>query len=213
MALSNGWHKRRVRWAVAAFSGDREEFYDKVTELENRFRPGSEGRVPDSLVYSWLFLDFRFGKKKATVCERFLESADADSLPEGAAPCALDLLNSYFTFYEVSAVSDEYIFLEELGSGKIWRVVRIGGSFEDKALEGNIWYIRLAGPSGRAYALGSPYCFDADDKEDILEDMKKLEDAFIDCVDVSEWSEEDIFIETCKVSVWTWLKDKECGGK
>lgn len=174
------------------------------SELGKKLRPGQEDGIPLSLFMSWLHFDFRFGRSRETVVERFIRSSHASRLREPGPTHLRHFAESYCNFHEVLAVHENRIEFLELGTGETWLVFRANEPFEKEAIPGDLWYLRLLGPPSGAYIFTPPYIYPPESKRWLTLMVRKLEKAALDERLEISLSGKDHFREACKANVPSW---------
>jgi hypothetical protein len=146
---------------VVQFDEDGPEFKKAMKSFEKRYRPGQQGGLMDSFYISWLYFDLRFGESRRTIAERVLDDPLMAKLSEPGPAHIRHMAESYVSFYEVLESGPEVIILDELGTGRHYRVVLFNELFgpPGPAL-GDIWLTRLIGPAEGALSYTTPYVFD-----------------------------------------------------
>jgi len=174
------------------------------SELEKKLRPGKEDGIPLSLFMSWLHFDFRFGRTRETVVERFMRSAPASRLIEPGPTHLRHFAESYCTFYEVLDVHEDRLEFLELGTGETWQVFRANEPYEKEAAPGDLWYLRLLGSPSGAYIYTSPYIYPPESKSWLTLMVRELEKSALDERLEIALSGRDLFKEACKANVPNW---------
>jgi len=192
--------------SILQFDKDGKELKKASDDFEKRFRSGEPNGVSVSLFMSWLHFDLRFGRTKETICERFLNSSHIKALNEPGSTLIKHLADSYCTFYKIKAVLDDWIILEELGTGEEWNVRRVNEPYEKEAKRGDIWYLRIVGVSKEAYIYTPPYIFPPEARDNFIDAARKQKEVFIKFNDKKGFTDEDIFRESCKASVHFWAE-------
>ena len=144
---------------LARFEADGRELKKARTDYEKRYRPGAEDGLLDSHFMSWLYFDLRFGKSRRTLVERVIDEPQLKGLCEPGPTLLRHMAESYATFYEVIDVDPDTLLLEELGTGKSWRVFFYRELLDLTAEKGEVWYTRLLGPPDRSLSYTSPYVY------------------------------------------------------
>ncbi|MFH1453961.1 MAG: SEC-C metal-binding domain-containing protein [Armatimonadota bacterium] len=189
---------------IAQFDKDGEELIEAWDRFEKRFRPGEKNGVPDSLFMTWLFFDFRFGDTSETVCERFIKSSYFEKFEEPEQILIKNMASSYYAFYEAKGFLGDWIFWEELVTGKKWRVFCFEEEIKTNMMQGEIWFARYVGTPQEAYEYGTPFVFLPESKSDFMETMKKQENLFLEMEFGKKLPDNEIFRETCKFSTYFW---------
>ncbi|MEW5901497.1 MAG: SEC-C metal-binding domain-containing protein [Acidobacteriota bacterium] len=189
---------------IAQFEADGKILKKVEAELEKKLRPGEENGISLSLFMSWLHFDFRFGRSRETVVERFLRSTHASRLLEPGPTHLGHFARSYCAWYEILEVHEDRIDLAELGTGVTWRVFRVNEPSEKEAKAGQIWYLRLLGPPAGAYIFTPPYIYPPEAKEWLTAMTAKLEEAALDDRLQIALTRKDLFVEACKANVPNW---------
>jgi hypothetical protein len=158
------------------------------------------------LFNSWLHFDFRFGKTKETVCERFIKSPHYTELKEPGRTYLKCFSESYCTFYEILDVHEDFIIFSELGTGQEWQVYRINEPYEKEAETGNIWYLRFLGPPSGAYIYTPPYIFPQPVKTLAILGLKQQKSLLPGKGPGKSFSQKELFRESCKASVPFWVE-------
>ncbi len=192
--------------SILLFSKDGKEFKKASDDFKRRFRTDKPGGVPTSIFMSWLHFDLRFGNTKETICERFLNSSHLKEIDESGLARIKHLSDSYCTFYEIKAVLDDWIILDELGTGEKWNLCRINELYENDTKIGDIWYIRIVGVPEEAYVFTPPFIFPSDAREDFSDAVIKQKKAFIKINNNKGIIGKNIFKESCKTSLLFWAK-------
>ena len=174
------------------------------SELEKKLKPGEKDGIPLSLFLSWLHFDFRFGRTRETVVERFMRSTHASCLREPGPTHLRHFAESYCNFYEVLAVYENWIEFLELGAEETWRAFRADEPYEKDAFPGDIWYIRLLGPPSGAHIYTQPYIFPPGSKGSLTMTLRELEKTALDERLEIALSGKDLFREACKANVPNW---------
>ena len=192
-------------WAqkIMQFDEDGKELVLAKKKFEYLYKPGTEEGVSNGLYLGWLYFDFRFGKSRKTVCERLLEAEEISKLNEPGPTHLRHLSKSYCTFYEVKAILDDWIILEELGTGKEWRYCRTDEPFESNTTKGEIWYIRLVGTPEKCFNYMDPYIYKPESKQELLKIINYQKNQFLKSLK-ENLPEETIFIESCRAAVVDW---------
>lgn len=144
------------------FEKDGPELKKAKTRFEKRLRPGEEGGIMDSHFISWLYFDLRFGESRKTIVERVLDDPLTAKLVEPGPTGLRHMVDSYPSFYQVLESGPDVIVLDELGTGKRWRIYFYRELFETPPGTGEIWFTRLIGPPDRALSYTTPYVFEPD---------------------------------------------------
>jgi uncharacterized protein (DUF2384 family) len=185
------------------YDDDKRELNRAAKDFERQFRPGTMDGVNDSLYMPWLFFDLRYGKSRKTVAERFLESDMIKQIHEPGLSLIRLMSDSYSTFYEVTAVSEQMITFFELGSGAEWNVHRVNEPEETDILKGDIWYVRFVGPRDDAYIFSAPYIFPPQLKDQFSLAVKRQK-KIVDDEKRDGIAKGDTFAESCKQSLPLW---------
>lgn len=129
-------------------------------ELEQRYRPGHPGGLPEALVSTYLLYDLVLPAAERTIGELMLER-EGHTLPEPASTRLRHLCESYVGLYELVECrpEDGTKRLRELGTDVMWSV----GDVEDPSAEsgtiGEVWLCRLAGPPTAAVTVMMPLIY------------------------------------------------------
>lgn len=190
--------------AIAQFEAEGKILKKVETDLEKKLRPGREDGIPVSLFMSWLHFDFRFGRTRETIVERFMRSTHASRLREPGPTHLRHFAESYCNFYEVRDVHEDRIEFFELGTGETWQAFRANEPYEKEAVPGDIWYIRLLGPPSGAYIYTHPYIYPPGAKRELSLMVGELEKAALDERLEIALSGKDLFREACKANVPNW---------
>ena len=189
-------------YKIARFDKDGKEFKKTSKEFEKRLKPGTKDGINNSLYIGWLHFDYRFGVSKKTITERFIES----EFYEGIHPRGQELINhladSYCAFYEIDKVLDDWVWLNELGTGNMYKALKTGEPFEKNAKVGEVWYMRLVGTPDEKYSLGDPYVFGPEAKNDFYKAMKRYEEI----MHTVKMTKEDTFREFCRRYTPSWAE-------
>jgi len=146
---------------VLQFEEDGPEFKRAMKAFEKRFRPGREDGLMDSFYISWLYFDLRFGKSRRSIAERVLDDPLTAKLSEPGPTYVRHMAESYVSFYEVLESGPEAILLDELGTGRQYRVLSFNELFGPPGpAPGDIWLTRLIGTRDRAFSYTTPYIFE-----------------------------------------------------
>ena len=189
---------------IAQFENEGKILKKVESEQEKKLRPGKEDGIPLSLFMSWLHFDFRFGRTRETIVERFMRSSHASRLIEPGPTHLRHFAESYCTFYEVLDVHEDRMEFFELGTGEAWQVFRVNEPFEKKAIPGDLWYLRLLGPPSGAYIFTPPYIYPPESKSWLTLMVRELEKAALDERLEIALSGKDLFKEACKANVPNW---------
>ena len=96
-----------------------------------------------------------------------IEDKTIAELNEPGPTCLRHMSESYSAFYELKEMHENYYLLEELITGKIFKVNKINDTYEKNAILNDVWYIRLLGPADDSYAFSSPYEYPQDTKKNL----------------------------------------------
>ncbi|MFA6636498.1 MAG: SEC-C metal-binding domain-containing protein [Candidatus Omnitrophota bacterium] len=147
-------------------------------EFEELYKPGQEGGLTDSFYMNWFVLDNRFGVEQHTATERFLQEDMCRDLDDELKEAFFGLSESYATCHQIKETRSESIVFEEIGTGRLWTVNRIGDPDEKDAFPGDIWHARFVGPSDDAYCFGQPYLFEKSAKKNFSEIVENVINSF-----------------------------------
>lgn len=199
--------------SIARFKYEGKELRKVENEFDKKLKPGKDEGIPLSLFNSWLHFDFRFGKTKETVCERFIKSPFYAELKEPGPTYLKCFSESYCTFYEVLDVHEDRIIFSELGTGQKWQVYRINEPYEREAKAGDIWYLRFLGPPSGAYIYTPPYIFPPPVKTPAILGLKQQKKLLPSKGSGKRLTQKDLFRESCKASVPFWVEFFQSQGR
>ena len=188
------------------FDEEGKELKEARDYFEKEFSPGQRRGSPDSVYLSWLYFDFRFGRKKETVCERLMKEEIFQELIPRGRDIIRQMAKTYIGFYEITDVLDDKIIFKELAGNRDWFVHRINEPFEKNAALGDIWYLRLFGSSDDAYIYTAPFVFPPQSKRDFVMRIEKQKELFARRRGNENLSDEDILRESYKETVRMWLR-------
>ncbi|MFC1643497.1 SEC-C metal-binding domain-containing protein [Chlamydiota bacterium] len=182
----------------------KEELQATRDDVISRLRPGEKDGIPLSLFTTWIYLDFTFGDPLETVCERFLFSPMINKLEPPCPELIEHLSDSYSAFYILKVILDEWMFFEELVTGREWKVRRLQDGSEDESIIGEIWYVRFVGTPDEAYVFTQPYFFDPKDRKLFEDALKKHMKVYRKEVKIIGLSKEQVLKNSCKEAGWFW---------
>jgi hypothetical protein len=163
---------------IVQFEAEGPELKKARKNYEKRYRPGEKGGLLDSHFLSWLYFDLRFGGSRKTIIERVLDDPMTAKLVEPGPTCLRHMAGSYATFYEVIDESPEVVLLEELGTGRLWRVFFFRELFDTPPGKGEIWYTRLIGLPERALCYTTPYVYEPESRAQFKRGVNGLVEDF-----------------------------------
>lgn len=161
--------------SIIKFNKDGKDLLRKSGEFVERFKPGTDTGIFDSLYMGWLYMDCRFGKSGLTVAERFIKEDFYNKLEKAGKRYVENMANSYSSFYQVCEDLDNWVWFKELGTDRKCKVYKINEEFERNSREGFIWYVRFVGIPEEGYPIGTPYIFTVKEIEKLEEVLKKYE--------------------------------------
>jgi hypothetical protein len=190
--------------AIRQFEAEGKEFDAADKEFIEMFKPGEDGWIPDSFHANWLLYDFRFGKSKQTVCERFIEK-DAHRLVAPGPENLRIISASYFTFYAVVKNTETEIIFEDIYNLKQWHMQKLGRDrYEKTAVPGEIWFTRLIGVPARCYNAATPYFFGSHARENFLKGLRGHVETYMRAANIKGPVDERIYGESCKNAMRMW---------
>ena len=170
-------------------------------DFELQFYPGEEDGVADSVFLSWLYLDFAYGTPKRTVCERFLETDTPRRLRDPGPTFLRQLAASYLGWYELEQMTAADLRFREVGTDRLWRVLRVNEPEDRLIKERELWYVRLLGTPEEAVIFTAPLILPPEAKRDVRQTVQVGLKEFA----ASGLSDEDRLRACCKVRVRDWL--------
>lgn len=191
---------------VRRFDKDRGELTNAVLRFEKRFRPGKPGGLTDSFFMSWMHFDFRFGKSRETIAERFLKDPMAAELLEPGPSIIRELCQSYFSFYEVINSGPKSATVEELKTGNRFTVTDIPELYEFDPVPGEILFSRLVGPPNQAIFFTTPYIFGPEARTQFERALRIQEEDFLLSPAALLFPPERRFAESQKELVFFWAE-------
>jgi len=186
------------------FSTYKKELNEAYRDFEQKFHPGKDDGIKDSVFMSWFYLDLRYGKDQKTIIERLLEENPAKGLIPQGTILFNHLSDSYCAMYCLMEKTRQYLIFEDIMTGKKYNVVRLNEPYEEDAREGEIWYTRLVGEPQEAVTFTTPYVFNSETRkyfEKIIEEQLQSTKRQIN---ITGMSEEDIYRYLCKVNIYFW---------
>jgi len=163
---------------IRHFEEDGPELNKLLAQFKKRCRPGKEDGITDSFFMSWMHLDLRFGRTLETIAERVLNDPMTARLLEPGPTLIRRLAESYLTFHQIIEPGPEAAVLEELGTGKRFRVFYIRELYETDPIPGEIWFGRLVGPPEEALLYTTPYIYDPETRAQFKRAVRLQEEDF-----------------------------------
>jgi hypothetical protein len=193
---------------IMDFDQDGPEFKAATEDFEERFRPGEEGGITDSIFLSWMYFDLRFGKEFKTVSERMLSDPIVRGLNEPGPTYIRELSESYLTFFEIVATTaiPDAVTVEELGTGERWTVLHVRELFEIEPVPGEVWFARRVGAPERSIFYTTPYIFEPDTLAHFKKAVKAIEKDFEKNPWASSVPPDRLFAESQKEAAIFWAE-------
>ncbi|MDH4272562.1 MAG: SEC-C metal-binding domain-containing protein, partial [Candidatus Aminicenantes bacterium] len=191
---------------ILRFEEDGPELKRAISRFEKRYRPGKKGGLTDSFYMSWLNFDFRFGPTGETIAERVLRDPLLATLSEPGPTLIRRMAESYLSFYEVVDPGPEAVIVEELGTGKRFRVICVRELFEFEPEQGEVWYTRLVGPPEEALSYTTPYVYAPLTRAEFKRLVQLMAEDFLHSPESKPFPAERIFAESQKASALFWAE-------
>lgn len=196
---------------IALFRGTlmikhQKKLLEATNYLEKNFNPGEKNGMPSSMFVSWLYFDFRFGKTKKTVCERFIASEYFENLTDEDKILIWHMSTSYNAFYEITENSEKKVTFKELCTNQIFHAIKLNQPFEESFDTGAIWYERFLGTHEKAYMYTPPFIYPPAMKLKLVEAVKTQKEIFIEENSPINFPKEDILKEAYKKMLPSWMK-------
>lgn len=190
---------------IIQFEPDGAELKKARSAHEKRFRPGDENGILDSHYLSWHYFDLRFGPSRKTIVERVLQDPMTARLVEPGPTCLRHMAASYPTFFQVLDSGPDVVLLDELGTGRCWRLSFFRELFGTAPAPGEIWYTRLLGPPDGAITYTTPYVYDPGSRDQFKRGVSGLYKDFIkDPLSIGVPAD-FLFAESQKQSAFFWM--------